>query len=72
MGFGLVIGFTEHLHTVTTSNYSVTLIHILSSSLQYVLSFLSLLCLLQSLSGNGFQHCRSLNLLAGDCLTTKL
>jgi hypothetical protein len=52
MGFGLVIGFTEHLWTITTSNYST----IANSHMhtQHVLSLLSLLCLHQSF-GNSFQ-----------------
>jgi hypothetical protein len=40
---------------------ALSLIHTLCSSLQHVLSLLSLLCLHQSLSGNGFRHHRSLN-----------
>jgi hypothetical protein len=39
----------------------LSIIHTLSSSLQHVLSLLSLLCLYQSLSGNRFQSRRSLN-----------
>jgi hypothetical protein len=61
MGFGLVIGFTEHLQIVTKSNYSA----IISSSLRDVLSLLSLLCV-RRLSGNGFQLlCSRLHDLAG-------
>jgi hypothetical protein len=39
----------------------LSLIHTLSSSLEHVLSLLSLLCLYQSLSDKDFQRCRSLN-----------
>jgi hypothetical protein len=52
----LVIRFIDHLQIVTTSNYSAVLIRTLCSSLQHVLRLLSLLCLHQSLSGNGFQR----------------
>jgi hypothetical protein len=48
----MVIGFIEHLQIVTT----LSLIHALSSSIQHVLCLLILLCLHQSLSGNGFQR----------------
>jgi hypothetical protein len=41
-------------------DWSLSLIHTLSSSLQHV-CLLSLLCLHQSLSGNGFQRHKSLN-----------
>jgi hypothetical protein len=62
MVFGLVIEFIEQLQVVTTSNYiAIANSHTHSSSLQHVLSLLSLLCLHQSLSGNGFEGCRSLN-----------
>jgi hypothetical protein len=54
-GFGLVIGFIEHLHKVTTM---LSLIHTLYNSLQHILRLLSVLSLRQ-LSGNGFQSCRS-------------
>jgi hypothetical protein len=55
MGFGLVIGFTEHLQIVTTGNYSAVAN---SHTTQGVLRLLSLLSLHQSLSGNGFQRLR--------------
>jgi hypothetical protein len=56
MGFGLVIGFTEHFQIVTTSKCSaVTNTHTLYNSLQHTLSLFSLLCLHQSLFSNGFQ-----------------
>jgi hypothetical protein len=52
MGFGLVIEFIEQLEIVTISNYST-----IANSLQHVLSVLSLLCLHQSLPGDGSQQC---------------
>jgi hypothetical protein len=45
----------------TQSLIALSLIHTLSSSLQHVLSLLSLLCLYRSLSGNGLQRRRFLN-----------
>jgi hypothetical protein len=55
MGFGLVIGFLEHLQIVTAGNYGA--IANSHSAVHYSthLSLLTLLCLHQSLSGNGFQ-----------------
>jgi hypothetical protein len=47
-GFGLLIGFIEHLQIVTTNKYG--------GSLQHTLGIYSLLCLQQSLPGNGFQR----------------
>jgi hypothetical protein len=47
MWFGLVIGFVEHLQIVTTSIIALLLIHTVCSSLQHVLSFLTVLCLHQ-------------------------
>jgi hypothetical protein len=57
MGFRLVIGFTEHLQIVITSNYSANGIHTLCSALRHMLRLLSLLCLHQSLPGDGSQQC---------------
>jgi hypothetical protein len=57
MGFGLVIGCTEHLQIAATNNYSaITNSHALYNSLQHALSLLSLLCLHRLSHGNGFQH----------------
>jgi hypothetical protein len=57
MGFGMVILFIELLQNVTTSNYSdIANSYILYNSLQHALRLFSLLCLHQSLSGNGFQR----------------
>jgi hypothetical protein len=55
MQFELVIGFIEQLQIVTTSN--CTAISNSHSAIHYstYLSLLSLLCLHQSLPGNGFQ-----------------
>jgi hypothetical protein len=54
----LVIEFAEHLQIVTTSNYSaIANSHTLCSSLQHVLSLLSLLCFHQLLPGDGSQQC---------------
>jgi hypothetical protein len=53
----LVIGFAEHLEIVTTVTIALSLTHTLCSSLQQVLSLLSLLCLHQSLPGDGSQQC---------------
>jgi hypothetical protein len=53
---GLVIGFAEHLQVVTTRNYSAIAN---SHTLQFTTvrtSFLSLLCLHQSLPGDGSQQ----------------
>jgi hypothetical protein len=61
-GFVLEIVFIEPLQIVTTSKaYAVTVLHVLQKSLSDTLGLLSLLCVHQSLSGNGFQRCRSLN-----------
>jgi hypothetical protein len=53
--FGLAIGFTEYLQIVIKSNSSA----ITNSHTQHVVSLLSLLCLHQSLSDNGFEGGRS-------------
>jgi hypothetical protein len=53
--FGLVIAFIEHLYTQLVT-IALLLIHTLCNSLQHALSLLSLLCLHQSLSDNGFQR----------------
>jgi hypothetical protein len=56
-GFGLVIGFTEHLQIVITSNYNaIANSHTLYSSLKQALNLLSLLYLLWLSPGNGFQR----------------
>jgi hypothetical protein len=60
-GFGLVIGFIEHLRNWVQVRRALSLIHTLCSSLQHVLSLLSLLCLHQALSGSGFQTRISIN-----------
>jgi hypothetical protein len=52
-GFGLVTGFTEHLQIVTTA---LSLIHLLCSSIQHVISLLSLLCH-QLLPGDESEQC---------------
>jgi hypothetical protein len=61
MGFGLVIGFIEHLQNVTTSIYSnVTNSHTLQFSTARIKSSQSAVSSLL-LPGNDFQHRRSLN-----------
>jgi hypothetical protein len=60
MGFGLVIGFIEHLQIVTTLNYSVIANSHTVRFIRARISLLSLLCLHQSLPGDGFQKCRLL------------
>jgi hypothetical protein len=68
-------GIYELLQNVTTRKISLSLIHTFCSSLQHAIYLLSLLCLHQSLSGNGFNAVGTsafvfTNLLAGDCLLT--
>jgi hypothetical protein len=54
--FRLVIGFIKHLQNVTTSNYSaIANSHTLHFTRAHSSLLLSLLCLHQSLPGNGFQ-----------------
>jgi hypothetical protein len=61
-GFGLVIEFIALLQTVNTINYSaIANSHTYYNSLQHTLSLLSLLCLHQSLLGNGSQRRRFLS-----------
>jgi hypothetical protein len=58
MGFGLVIGFTEHLDNVTTNNFdSLTELHTPKITATTAHSLLSVLCLHQSLPGDGSQKC---------------
>jgi hypothetical protein len=47
MGFGLIIGFIEHLQIVTQVTIALSLSHTLCSSLQHLLILLSLLFLQQ-------------------------
>jgi hypothetical protein len=73
MGFGLVIGFTEHLQIVTTSNYSVITN---SDTLQFTTAC-PVFCLLSSsvIAWRQIQHCPlllcSCSSKAGVCLTTR-
>jgi hypothetical protein len=53
-GFGLEIGFIDHLQVVTASNYNTILNFNTLKSLQHTVSLFSLLCLRQSFPGNGF------------------
>jgi hypothetical protein len=58
-GFGLVIGFIEHLQNVTTNNYdSLNQLHTskITATTAHVI-LLSLVCLHQSLPGDGSQQC---------------
>jgi hypothetical protein len=57
-GFGLVIGYTEHLYTqlVTTSKCNAIANSHCAVHHSTHLNLLSLLCLHQSVSGNGFQR----------------
>jgi hypothetical protein len=69
MGFGLVIGFIEHLQIVTTSNYSVIVnSHIRQFTTE--LRLLSLLCLHNASSAIDPSISVFMFLLAGDYLTT--
>jgi hypothetical protein len=77
--FWFIIGFSELLKLITTSNYTVSWIRTLNKSLQHLLSLLSLLCL-HRLSGNGFLRrgflsfliLQLLSLLAAGYLTSQL
>jgi hypothetical protein len=61
MGFGLVIGFVEHLHIVTRSNYRTTV----NSHTQHFTTACTKssqsAVFHQALSGNSFQNRRPLN-----------
>jgi hypothetical protein len=70
MGFGLVNGFIDHLHTPleTTSNYSV--IAKLQIITVPVMPFSGLLCLHQQFLGNGFLQCRFFSFTHSDPIFT--
>jgi hypothetical protein len=75
VGFALIIGFSELLQNVTTNNYSATAnSHTLQ--LQHALNLLGLLCLHQSLPGDGSQQFPLLpysrSIPAGDCPTAEI
>jgi hypothetical protein len=53
MGFGLVTGFIGLLPVITKVTITVSLVYTPNSSLWHALSLLSVLCLHQSLLGNG-------------------
>jgi hypothetical protein len=53
--FGFVIGFIELLQIVNTNCSAIANSHT-HSSLEHVVRLLVILCLHQSLSGNGFQR----------------
>jgi hypothetical protein len=56
MGFGLIIGFIEHLQIELQVTIALSLIHTLCSSLQDVLNPFSLLYRHRMPPGNGFQR----------------